>query len=151
MRGQRRGCTCRWHGGRGHHCPLHTKEVLQLAAPAWAALDLGYCPAGAHSLPGNQVLLLGPTAFSGHSPLCLLFCVISLCIEISGWCFRLVELSSCPHSLDACSGARVPGKGNTVGGGLCILEAHRGEFPCQRKGVRYRAAKDLTNVCYART
>ena len=37
---------------------------------------------------------------------------------------------------------------NIVGGGLCILITHGGEFLSQRKGVQGWAAKDLTNAFY---
>lgn len=37
---------------------------------------------------------------------------------------------------------------NIVGGGLCMLKTHGGEFPSQRKGVQGWAAKDLTNAFY---
>lgn len=56
-----------------------------------------------HRCPRNQVLLLYSTAFLVHAQ-SILRCIVNPCVKVLGWCIRMVEPSSCPHSLNVCLG-----------------------------------------------
>lgn len=103
-----------WGAETGHTRSLLRPDNEAMAAPTGHQRNSAACNttvastgpgipsgSGAQRCPGNQPLL-HPTAFSVHTPLCLLLYVIGPCVKVLGWCFRLGEPSLCPHSIDVC-------------------------------------------------